>query len=559
MIPAGVDDLKLLGVNDVCTVSGQGSLKISGGFSVTAAPNPLASVALPLNTGTVAVQTGVVAGISASFTITGSYQVRARRTSNETIELSFYKQRGTALRTDLSASGGVSVTVGSTDLLAALVGAITTDPTDDATQKLFGDGGLSPDEIASLTGAIKDGLDHSLQASLDLALSRITDDGAAFQYEIRPALLDAAAGAAVEKALQADLSGLTALELSTKGAQLAPGVKLLSSVLTTMRKNQTVFKLNLLGLVNFISLSELIRQCVVVKDPGTGYLTIADSATGNRINAEVEPDRHSEALRQAMFESMMLTATYRVSNTVNMPGLSSHNFHFAFHAETNPAELAGYLKWCVAMNLMNGQEVAASLKHFQGGGASTCLIRTEFDDDACRSLFFQSPNQLWDLPHYQDVGRRAMRALIDPSTGDKDRYRYALLDQHWAEAAGMGPVDGLAGLVGLHLTESNGAAITPYLRGDVYTINWWAGAMVAAGTEILAMQQFLAGADPAKLAGSAEFDRRRDQLQKKMTGIIADSRTRFDEPWGLVTLFWAAGSRGASARVVANGVLLQRP
>ena len=83
--------------------------------------------------------------------------------------------------------------------------------------------------------------------------------------------------------------------------------------------------------------------------------------------------------------------------------------------------------------------------------------------------------------------------------------------------------------------------------------------MVAAGKEILAMQQFLAGSDPAKLAGSTEFARRREQLQKKMAGIIADSRTRFDEPWGLVTLFWAAGSAGASARVVANGVLLQRP
>jgi hypothetical protein len=443
-------------------------------------------------------------------------------------------------------------------LLSALIGAITTNPTPDDTQKLFGDGGLSAAEVATLTGAIKDGLDHSLQASLDLALSQITDDGAAFQYEIRPALLDKAAGAAVEKALQADLSGLTALELATEGVQLAPGVKLLSSVLTTMRKTETVFKLNLLGLVNFISLSELIRNCEVVKDPGTGDLTIADSATGKRINAEVEPDRHSEALRQAMFESMMVTATYRVSNTVNMPGLSSHNFHFAFHTDTSAAQVAEYLKWCEAMNLMNGQEMAASLEQFQGGGDSTCLIRTEFDDDACRSLFFQSPSQLWDLPHYQDLGRQAMRALIDPNTGDTDRYRYELLDQHWAEAAGMGPVDGLAGLVGLHLTDANGAAITPYLRGDVYTIIWWAGAMVSAGKEILAMQQFLAGTDPAKLAGSPEFDKHRDQLQKKMAGIMADSQTRFDQPWGLVTLFWAAGSKGASARVAANGLLLQR-
>jgi hypothetical protein len=35
VIPADVDDLKLLALNDICTVSGHGSLKISGGFKVS--------------------------------------------------------------------------------------------------------------------------------------------------------------------------------------------------------------------------------------------------------------------------------------------------------------------------------------------------------------------------------------------------------------------------------------------------------------------------------------------------------------------------------------------
>ena len=73
------------------------------------------------------------------------------------------------------------------------------------------------------------------------------------------------------------------------------------------------------------------------------------------------------------------------------------------------------------------------------------------------------------------------------------------------------------------------------------------------------MQQFLAGANPATLADSHEFAKRRDQLQKTMAGMIGNSRTRFDEPWGLVSLFWAAGSVGASARVAAKGLLLQKP
>jgi hypothetical protein len=69
VIPADLSDLAALGINDIATVSGQGSLKVSGGVSVTASPNPLASVDLPLGAGAVAVQTGVTAGLSASFAI----------------------------------------------------------------------------------------------------------------------------------------------------------------------------------------------------------------------------------------------------------------------------------------------------------------------------------------------------------------------------------------------------------------------------------------------------------------------------------------------------------
>jgi hypothetical protein len=559
VIPAQLDDLNLLGLNDVCTASGQGSLTISGGFDVSAAPNPLASVGLPLNAGKLQVKTGVMAGITAAFTITGSYQVRARRTSADTIELSFHKQRGTTLEVDLSASDGVSVTARGKDLLEALLGAISTDPNDDATLKLFEDGGLSDDEISTLTRAIKSSLDHSLQVSLNLALSKITDDQAAFQYEIRPAQLDPKASAALQQALKGDLSGLTALETVSVGATLAPGLKLISSVLTSMRERETSLKLNLLGLVNFISVADLIRRCVIVKDPESGDLTIADSATGNFINAVTEPQRRHGALRKAMFESLMLTATYRVSKTVTMSELSSSNFHFAFNATTQSAILADYLNWLVAMNLLTKQQSDDYRKHFAGGGRSTCLLRTEFDDNACHSLFFESPGQPWDRRHYLEIGRQAMRALIDPDLSDSNRSRYDLLDQRWDAALEIGPNNNLGPLMGLQLTDPAQLRITQLLRSDVYTIVWWANAMRTAGAAILQMQQFLAGADPATLAHSPEFASRREQLQKTMAEVIKNSQTQFDEPWGLISMLWASGSKDESAKLVANGLLIVRP
>jgi hypothetical protein len=71
-IAASVADLGMLHAGDVCTVSGQGSLKLTGGFEIATPVNPLASVKLPLNAGSIDVKDGVMAGVSASITISGA-------------------------------------------------------------------------------------------------------------------------------------------------------------------------------------------------------------------------------------------------------------------------------------------------------------------------------------------------------------------------------------------------------------------------------------------------------------------------------------------------------
>jgi hypothetical protein len=112
VIPADLSDVANLKINDIATVSGSGRLKVSGGIKVTASPNPLASVDLPLGAGTVAVKAGVTAGLSASFTISGSYQIRTRRIDADTIELSFLRESGTTLKADVSVSEGITAKLG---------------------------------------------------------------------------------------------------------------------------------------------------------------------------------------------------------------------------------------------------------------------------------------------------------------------------------------------------------------------------------------------------------------------------------------------------------------
>jgi hypothetical protein len=70
------------------------------------------------------------------------------------------------------------------------------------------------------------------------------------------------------------------------------------------------------------------------------------------------------------------------------------------------------------------------------------------------------------------------------------------------------------------------------------------------------MIAFLAGRNPVSLKNDPVFATERANLQKKMAKVVGTSKARFEEPWGLVCLFWAAGSQGASARLVTPAITL---
>jgi len=553
VIPADLSDLNALGLNDVATVSGQGSLKVSGGVRVTVSPNPLASVDLPLNIGTAAVKAGVAAGLSASFTLSGSYQVRARRKDADTIELSFIQKSGTALEVDPSASAGITACVGTTDLIGALLGAISTNPAGD--KQLLAD--LQPAEIKTLTAAIQAGANHSLQASVGAVLSTLADDQAAFQYEIQPAQLSPAASLAVHRALDGDLSLLTGMEdVMGSGGALAPGVKMLNSVLAETRKRGCTLKLNLLGILNFANLAELIRGSEILTDTVTGDVTIKETVTGNSIASITAPLDRNEALRKALFDSVLITTSYRAGKAIALPDLTSEQVHFAINQNTNQQIMGDYLRWFMALNLLTGGDRAAILRQFTDGGPSTCVLRTSFKDVDCAAMFFDGRGQPRPQTDYLEVGRQALRALLDPEHQAIDALRYQVVDDAlWPAALEKGATTALGPLVGLDIDDAR----VEYLIGDVLVITDWADAMTGTGALVESMRTFVGEADPATLAQNNEFKKRCNALQKKLSGVVAASKARFDEPWGMVCLFWAAGSPScAYARAAAQGLTVER-
>jgi hypothetical protein len=560
VIPGDLSDLSRLQPNDICTASGTGSIEVCGGMQVTATPNPLATVNLPLNAGQITVQEGLMAGLTVSFKITGAYQMRVRRLDTKTVELSFLKRRGITLKADFTGSGGIAVKKNDTgnDLIGRWLGAI--DPKTDNSQLL--QGGLTADEAQTLSDAIKSSIDHSLQASFDETLARITDDQAAFQYhiDVDAAQRDPVANEAVHRALEGDLSKLTALEAGIQAdGSIAAGVKVITSVFSTSVKKEVSFKINLLGLVNVLSLSDLVRGSKVIQDPVSGDLTIADSASGTQIQAIVEPPKRQERLRKAMFESLLVTAAYKASGAVEAFDLTSQSFHFALNQNTNLGVMTDYLNWLMALNLISASDKQQLLASFHAQGFSTCLLRTTLTDAQCRSMFFDEQNNLRPEAYYLDYGRRAMMALLNDKVEPFDQYRYTLLSQQWQRALNTGPSPALAQVAGITTDNPNYQPILSQLIGDVYDITWWASSMVDAGKQLQSMITFLAGRDPVSLRNDHAFAIERADLQNKMAKVIGRSKTRFEEPWGLVSLFWAAGSQGGSARLITPALLLEVP
>ncbi len=553
VIPADLSDLNLLGPGDIAAVSGHGQLKISGTVTASASPNPLASVNLPLTSSSIAVQAGTTATLSASFTASGDYQIRVQRLDANTIELSILRASGRMFTAELSASSGVSAKVGGKDLVSAVFGAISKNPVAD--KQPFAD--LQPGELAELQSAVKGSLDHSLKASLDLLLSTDSEDHKLFQYHIQPKLLDANSSLAIRTALRGNLTLLTAMEDSVgDNGSLGPGITMLDSLLMKLRKQGLTVHLNLIGLLNFADVSELVRKSEVLTDEVTGDVTIKETISGESISAMSEPLRRNEALRKAIFESIVATTCYRAGKVVSVPSISSSQVHFALNQNTNHQILSDYLRWFTALRLLNPVDVDLTLARFNDGGPSTCVLRTAFGDDNCEALFFDTSGQPRQSDSFVEIGREAMRELLDPKHQAIDAFRYQLLsDPIWSQALQIGANVNLGPLVNLGTDDPR----VEYLIGDVYVIKQWAGTMSKAAKSVQEIRTLVDNAAGAPLAGNKEFTAKRDQLQKSLASMIKASKARFDEPWGMVSLFMACGSTApAYAKAVTRAFAIER-
>jgi hypothetical protein len=383
-----------------------------------------------------------------------------------------------------------------------------------------------------------------LQLSLNGEFSSLKQDEAAFLYEIDLARLDAAGKDAVGRALHGDLSALNLLEPESA----AHGFTVIQTRTGNLRRKRISWRINLLGIVNVLSLSELVRRGAVIHDPESGDLVITDEVTSARIGAVSD----SKNIRKAVFECAMLSASYKAAGVDVNSDLKASQTFFALDPNANRQKMKDFLDAVAGLGLMTAAGRDDSLRDTGPFGSSTLLLETEFDQRACEALFLDESGAARPGAYYERVGRNALLSLIQP--GDPDDYRRIPADTEalWQRMKAAGQFNFKSVLPAPITGGSRQDVRVGVVIADFTLITWWAEAMAAAATSLLEVRRVLGGASAESLQDSSDFRKARAALERAMAGAIRRNKSSFGDAWGVLAMFNAAGGAAVARATVTS-------
>jgi hypothetical protein len=545
VIPNTVGDLERmrdLPAGTLACVSGHGQLRVGASVNLAAAFNPLASVDTIPRLGRLEVLGGASAVVGVKATLFGDFQIRAQKIDGAVVRLSLHTVAGRTLDVSLDAAAGAGISLGDRDLIALLFRAPGGIP--GASREDLVEGGISAEQLDRVAQAMKAAISRKLEVSISGELSSLTRDEAAFMYEIDLDGLDAAGVAAVDRALAGDFTAINALEDETA----EHGVRVVRSASQTLKQKQVRWRINLVGIVNLLSMRELVRIGTVVHDRESGELVVTDKITSDRVGATIGPRQ----LRKLLYESTLMTMTYKASG-LDVNDLEAAQSFFFFDHDANRQRMSDYLDAVIALGLMAPDSPSARLTDDDYGKASL-QIETAYDRAACERAF-GIPGAAPSQDDYEAIGRHALLALVKPD--DPDAYRRIPLSNPalWQTLKDAAPPNFHLVLPPPITGNARSALRVGVVVADFTLITWWAAAMALAANRLGQMRDFLTRHPGADLDADPEFRKRRAELEKAMVKAIRRNTSSFDDPWGLVALFLASHATAAATATVVSSKL----
>lgn len=541
-LPGDLDDLRTLPARAICCASGSGSLTLSAEVDVAIVPNPLAIPGLPAAVPGIALKPGASIGVSASFMIGGAYQLRVRKLDDRVVRLGYYKRDETEFALGVEARAGVKAGVGQQDWISPLLRAVSRDPQADSDE--LQRAGLRLEHIEEIQAGIKSGVERSLAASLQAQLSTVQSGEAAFLYDIDLNVLANQGHRAVNAALDGDISLLA--EVDDAGS--LHGITVRRSVFKETRERGLSLRINLLGILNFVTISRLLVNGAVVTDALTGEVTITDKATAIRLQALMVNFGENQAkIRRLFFEAMVATVAYRASGIIESVDVTSAHTYFELHHKTTKQAMKDNLEALGAVGLIDAAGKQARLGVAERFGRSALLIEAVYDDRACERLFFDENGNPREPEHYEQAGRQALAALVAEDDPDAKRRIPAVDDALWADLKNRGSRDAILQRLRERLGDDTPLPLLSAIDSDfAFIAAFWSKALHKTAKKLAEVRKFLAnnrGAGP----DDNRFQKLRKELAKHLAQVASDTKERFGDPLGLVALYYATGRSAAVA------------
>jgi hypothetical protein len=535
-MPVRCSDLVDLAAGQITRVSVEGTLQLSGSVDLLATTNPLASVSLPAPLPVVSARAGgsVTAGVS--FEVETEYELVARKLENGAVRVGWYHRNETEVSVHVKASEGISGGLGGTDLFSQLIGVISANPKADLAE--LESAGVSAGQATDIQAAVKAAVGRKLEIAIGAELSASDSKAAAFLYEVTPATLTDDSRQALDRALRGDLTGLHAVAL--------PGITCVRSVWDNVLKRELALDVNLLGVLNYRSVTTLALEGKVLFEPATGALTITDQATAQRIQSlQVNFGADTQKLRHVLAESFLITAAYHGANQVaSAPSLRCSHSFFEMKNSTDRAELARELRAGAAIGLLSPGEVdpPAAIQDF---GRTLFNLSADYDSDLVSAMFLDGGGSPRPSEDYESAGRAAILDLVPEDGDDAVRRRPAMDDKLWNRMKDVGQPSFPSLFVGV------AAPLVGAITADYSAIAWWADAMHKTAVELASVRQWAAQHPTATLEDTG-FQTQRESLAKYLRGVAANTREEFGQPWGLVAMYRLVG-RNAGAKLMVSG------
>ena len=434
------------------------------------------------------------------------------------------------------------------DFISAVLGAIGPDPFPSADQ--LEKAGLDEEKQEAIVGALKAAIQRSLALSIQAELQAHASQEAAFLYEISLNDLGPDGRAAIQDALRLNLSGWSA-----SARPLPNGIHEIQSLLTTTRTKGINLNINILGIYNYASVSDLTLKGTVLTDPASGEIVITDSANATRIAGAVNFLADSDKLRKVLAQSFLITAAYRCSGLIaHPPSLKASYWHFAENAKTNHQAMAANLNILRDLGLISAAQEQQSLTLAGDFGRSTFYLNTDYDDALSQALFLRGDGQPRDLDEYEQIGRKALQLLIQPGGEDAYRLRALQNDALWQQIKETG---GTVGNLAPLFPDLNPGLQIPVIAGDYVLIEWWATTMASMGQSLSSAKHFFSQVPPPAIDSPA-FKKVQADLWHQMANVTRNTHDRFSDPWGLLAMDLASGQQSvASAQIVSSGLTLK--